>query len=164
MKENEAMNKQILVPMKRNDRAEEMIPYIEKVAWPGMKVVFLMRYPLGGIKWPTKEPDTETASEINELLDYYSWEGNLQRAEQKVSSACAALRTKDVEVTVDVYAGSLKKAVRSHTLNGDVHLIMTRAGIGQRIAGFLNGSSSLFDLFKRPTVSTVLLIHPGMAA
>jgi hypothetical protein len=41
---------------------------------------------------------------------------------------------------------------------------MQRAGIGQRIAGFLDGSSSLFELFKRPTVSTVLLIHPGVAA
>jgi hypothetical protein len=158
------MDKKILVPLGQNDRTEEMIPYIAKVARPGMKVVFLMRYPLGGIKWPTKEPDTETASEVKELLDYYSWGGNLQRAERKVSSACAALRTKGVEVAVDVYAGSLKKAVRSHTVNGDVHLIMTRAGIGQRIAGFLNGSNSLFDLFRRPAVSPVLLIHPGMAA
>ena len=120
------MNKKILVPLGQNDRTEELISYIEKVARPGMTVVFLMRYPVGGIKWPTKEPDTETASDVKELLDYHSSEGNLQRAEQKVASRCAALRTKGVEVAVDVYAGSLKTAVRSHTLNGAVHLIMTR--------------------------------------
>ena len=158
------MNKKILVPLAQHDRTEEMIPYIEKVARPGMKVVFLMRYPLGGIKWPTKEPDTETASEINEMLDYYSWEANLKRAKGEVAPAVEALGERGVEVTVDVYAGSLKKAVRSHTVNGDVHLIMTRAGIAQRIAGFLNGSSSLVDLFKRPARTPVLLIHLGMAA
>ena len=158
------MNKKILVPLAQNDRTEEMIPYVDKVARPGMKVVFLMRYPVGGIKWPTKEPDTETASEVKELLDYYSWEANLKRVKTETAPAAEALGRKGVEVAVDVYAGSLKKAVRSHTLDGDVHLIMTRAGIGQRTAGFLNGTSSLFDLFKRPTVSPVLLIHPGMAA
>jgi nucleotide-binding universal stress UspA family protein len=163
-KGDEAMNKKILVPLGQNDRTEELIPYIEKVARPGMKVIFLMRYPLGGIKWPTKEPDTETASEINEMLDYYSWEANLKQAKAEVVPAVKALERKGIEVTVDVYAGSLKKAVRSHAVNGDVHLIMTRAGIAQRIAGFFNGSTSLFDLFKRPARTPVLLIHPGMVA
>jgi hypothetical protein len=163
-KEDKAMNKEILVPLGQNDRTEELIPYVEKVARPGMKVVFLMRYPLHRIKWPTKEPDTETAAEVSELLDHYSWKANLKRAKAEIAPAVEILGRKGVEVAVDVYAGRLKKAVRSHTLNGDVHLIMTRGGIGQRIAAFLDGSSSLFDLFKRPTVSPVLLIHPGMAA
>lgn len=157
------MNKKILVPLGQYDRTEEMIPYVEKVARSGMKVVFLVRYPMG-IQWAIKEPDTETASEVTDLLDYYSWEANLKRAKAEVAPAVKALGRKGIEAAVDVYAGSLKKAVRSHTASGDVHLIMKRAGIGQRIAGFLDGSSSLFELFKRPTVSTVLLIHPGMAA
>ncbi|MEX0802252.1 MAG: hypothetical protein WD688_02865 [Candidatus Binatia bacterium] len=155
------MNKKILVPLGQHDRTEEMIPYIEGVARSGMRVVFLVRYPVGGLQWPTKEPETESASEVKELLDYYSWEANLERANADIAPAVEALGESGVEVSVDVYAGSLKKAVRSHTASGDVHLVMTRASIGQRIAGFLNGSSSLFDLFKQPTV---LLIHPGMAA
>ena len=157
------MIKKILVPLGQYDRTEEMIPYVEKVARSGMKVVFLVSYPMG-IQWSTKEPDTETPSEVKDLLDYYSWEANLKRAKADVAPAVKALGRKGIEVAVDVYAGSLKKAVRSHTGSGDVHLIMKRAGIGQRIAGFLDGSSSLVDLFKRPTVSTVLLTHPGMAA
>ena len=125
-----------------------------------MEVVFLVRYPVGGIKWPTKEPDTETASEVKELIDYYSWEENLRRAKSKVSSASEALRAKGVETGVDVYAGSLKKAVRSHTLNGDVHLIMTRAGIGDRIARLFDGTNSIFKWFKRSSFSPVMLINP----
>jgi hypothetical protein len=154
------MSKKILVSLGQNDRTAEMIPYIEKVARPGMKVVFLMRYPLGGIKWPTKEPDTETASEVNELLDYYSWEANLKRAKAEIAPAVEALRPKGVEVAVDVYAGSLKQAVRSHTRNGDVHLIMTRAGTGDWIARLFDGTNSVFKWFKRPSFSPVMLINP----
>ena len=158
------MRKKILVPLAQNERAEEMIPYIERVARPGMNVVFLVRYPADGFIWTKEEYGMRAALQAKELVNYYSWENNLENANRMVSPVCEALRAKGVEATVDVYAGSLKKAVRSHTASGDVHLIMQRAGIGQRIAGFLDGSSSLFELFKQPTVSTVLLTHPGMAA
>ena len=158
------MSKKILVPLAQNDRAEEMIPHVERVARPGMSVVFLVRYPTDGFVWTKEEYGIRAALQAKELVNYYSWENNLENARRKLSPVCEALRAKGVEATVDVYAGSLKKAVRTHTASGDVHLIMRRAGIGQRIAGFLDGSSSLFELFKRPTVSTVLLTHPGVAA
>jgi hypothetical protein len=158
------MNKKILVPLAQNDRAEEMIPYVERVARPGMNVVFLVRYPVNGFVWAKEEYGMRAALKARELVNFYSWENNLENAKRKLSHACEALSAKGVETTVDVYAGSLKKAVRSHTINGGVHLIITRAGIMERIAGLLNGSSSLFELFKRPTVSTVLLTHPGVAA
>ena len=154
------MNKKILVPLAENDRTEEMIPYVEKVARPGMKVVFLVRYPVDGFIWGQEEFGMKAALEAKKLVRYYSWEGNLRRAAEKVSSADAALRPKGVEVAVDVYAGSLKKAVRSHMLNGDVHLIMTRAGIGDWIARFCDGTNSVWNWFKRPRFSPVLLINP----
>ena len=154
------MNKKILVPLGRYDRTDEMIPYIEEVARPGMRVVFLMRYSVSGIKWPIKEPDTETASEVKELLDYYSLEANLKRAKAEIAPAVEALGESGVEVTVDVYAGSLKKAVRSHTASGDVHLILTRAGLGNWIARIFNGTNSVVKLFRRPSFSPVRLIDP----
>lgn len=154
------MNKKILVPLARNDRTEEMIPYVENVARPGMKVVFLVRYPVDGFIWAKEEFGMKSALEANKLVSHYSWEENLRRAERKVSSACAALRTKGVEVAVEVYAGSLKKAVRNHTLGGDVHLIMTRAGIGVWIARLFDGTVSVFNWFRRPSFSPVMLINP----
>ena len=158
------MTKKILVPLGRYDRSEEMIPYIENVARPGMKVVFLMRYRLDGIRLHKEEYGMKAALEAKNSVNYYSWEGNLENAKKRVAPACEALRAKGIDAAADVYAGSLTRAVRSHALNGDVHLIMTRAGIGQRIAGFLNGSRSLFDLFKGTAKSPVLLIHPGIVA
>jgi hypothetical protein len=160
VKEDEAMNKKILAPLGQYGRTEEMIPYVEKIARPGMKVVFLMRYPVDGFIWAKEEYGIRAALEAKELVNYYSWEGNLEKAKQQVAPACEALRAKGVEVTVDVYADSVKKAVRSHTLNGDVHLIMTRAGIGDWIARLFDGTNSVFKWFKRPSLSPVLLINP----
>jgi hypothetical protein len=154
------MSKKILVPLGQNDRTEEMIPYIEKVARPGMKVVFLMRYPMDGFIWAKEEYGMRAALKAKKLVNYYSWEGNLESAKKQVAPACEALRAKGIEADIDVYAGSLKKAVRSHTLNGDVHLIMTRAGIGDWIARLFDGPNSIFKWFKRPSFSPVMLINP----
>jgi len=154
------MNKKILVPLGRYDRSEEMILYIENVVRPGMKVVFLVRYPVDGFIWAKEEYGMRAALEAKKLVNYYSWEGNLEKAKKQVAPASEALRAKGIETVVDVYAGSLKKAVRSHTLNGDVHLIMTRAGMGDWIARIFDGTISVLKLFKRPSFSPVLLINP----
>src|SRR5215510_13031076 len=154
------MNKKILVSLGQYDRSEEMIPYIEKVVRPGMKVVFLMRYPVDGIGLRKEEYGMRAALEAKNLVNYYSWEGNLEKAKTRVAPACEALRAKGIEADIDVYAGSVKKAVRSHTLNGNVHLIITRAGIGDWIAWLFDGTTSIFQWFKRPSFSPVLLINP----
>src|SRR5262245_11962375 len=154
------MNKKILVPLGQYDRSEEMIPYIEKVVRPGMKVVFLMRYPVEGIGCRTAEDGMRAALEAKNLVNYYSWEGNLEKAKQQVAPACEALQARGIETAVDVYAGRLKKAVRTYTLDGDVHLIMTRAGIGDWIARLFDGTTSVFKWLKRPSLSPVLLIKP----
>jgi hypothetical protein len=154
------MNKKILVPLGQYDRSEEMIPYVEKVARPGMKVVFLVRYPVDGFIWAKEEYGIGAALKAKELLKYYSWEGNLEKAQMQAAPACEALRAKSIQAAVEVYAGSLNKAIRGHTLNGDVHLIMTRAGIGNWIGRLLDGTLSVFKWFKRPSFSPVMLINP----
>lgn len=157
------MNKHILVPMKRNDRAEDFIPYVEKVARRGMKVVFMVPYPVDGFRGSHEEFGRKAIEEGKRLVSYYTWDTNLQKAKDRISPALKILPAKGVEVAVDLYAGSMRRAVGEYAAKGDIHLIVTRAGIGQRIAGFLNGSNSLLDLFKRPALSPVLLVHPGMA-
>ena len=41
----------ILVPLRKHDRLDEIVPYIEEVAEPGASVVFLIRHPVSGFKW-----------------------------------------------------------------------------------------------------------------
>ena len=154
------MNKKILVPLGQYDRSEEMISYIENVARPGMKVVFLVRYPVDGFIWAKEEYGMRAALEAKQLVNYYSWEENLEKAKKQIGPACKALCAKGIEAAVDVYAGSLKKAVRSHTSNGDVHLIMTRAAMDNWIGRLLDGAMSIFRALKRPSFSSVMLINP----
>jgi hypothetical protein len=154
------MNKKILVPLGQYDRSEEMIPYIEKVARPGMKVVFLMRYPVDGFIWGKEEYGMKAALDARKLVNYYSWDGNLEKAKQQIAPACEALRANGIEAAMEVYAGSLKKAARSHMLNGDVHLIMVRAGIGDWMAKLFDGTTSVFKWFRLPSFSPVMLINP----
>lgn len=121
------MTAQILVPLGTTDRTDAMIPCIEKVARPGVKVVFLLPFPVNGPGY-SFHTDCFLLPRAEEMMNYYSWERNLQRARRKLSFASEVLRSKGVEVAVDVYIGSLKKAMRTHLLNGDVNLLMTRAG------------------------------------
>ena len=158
------MDEQILVPMKLSDRAEDFIPYLEKVARPGMKVVFMVPYPIDGFRWSHEESGRKMIEEAKMLASYYSWDSNLQKAKDRISPALKTLTAKGIEVGTDLDAGNMRKAVRDYTAKNDVHLIVTRTGVAQRIAAVLNGSNSVSDLFKRPALSAVLLIYPGLAA
>ncbi len=155
------MSKIILVALGRNDHTEEVIPYIEKLVQPGMQVVFLFRYPVAGFIWPREGIRRESSSEQKRLTDHYSWEENLLRAQKKVSPAFEVLQRKGAEVAVELYNGSLRKAISNHAPEGDVHLIMARAGIWQWVKSFFNGTNSAVKLFSRAGFSPVLLIHPG---
>jgi len=163
-KEDEAMNNKILVPMKRNDRLEDFIPYVEKVARPGMKVIFMMPYPVGGLCWSTEEFGQRAIVEGKRLTSYYTWDTNLQKAKGQISAALKFLPAKGIEVAVDLYAGSMRSVVRDQAAKGDVHLIVTRAGIGDWIARLSDGALSVFKWFRRPSFSPVMLINPRTLA
>ncbi|MGH7930728.1 MAG: hypothetical protein ACREQV_23400 [Candidatus Binatia bacterium] len=150
----------ILVPLKRSDQVKDLMPYVEKIARAGMKAVFLVPYPVDGVRWSNEESGIKAVIEGQQLVEYYNWENNLQKAKDRVSPAIEVLPSRGIEVVVDIYAGSLTAAIGDYTARGDVDLIVTAAGFGQRIAGLLNGSNSLFELFKRPSFLPALLIHP----
>lgn len=154
------MNKKILVPLGRYDRTEEMIPCVEKVARPGMKVVFLVPYPVDGFCWPKKELGMRGAFEATKVASYYSWEANLERAKKKIAPAADAFHAKGIEVAVEVYTGRLNRAVRAHAAGGNVHLIMTRAGMGERFARLFNGTVSMLPLFTRDNFTPIRLMQP----
>ena len=158
------MAKQILVPMKRNDRVEDFIAYIEKVARPGMKVVFMVRYPVDGLRWSNEEFGIKAIRDGISLANSYTWANCQKEAKERVSRASTALPARKIEVETNLYAGSIRSAVHERMTKGGVHLIVTRAGILEKIARLFNGTNSLLDLFKQPVESAVLMIHPGVGA
>jgi hypothetical protein len=161
------MGGQILVALKDDDRLEEIIPYIERIAQPGMRVVYLIRHSvivdlktiqdfgMGG-------EFLEEPSSIQKKIERDTVEEEQARLSQhKVFLAQEALRKKGIEMVVDVYRGRLKKVVGRYLRKGDVKFILTRArGVLHHI-GFLQELLSLVGLFKRPMPSPMVLVHPG---
>jgi hypothetical protein len=93
-------------------------------------------------------------------VDSYSWEANVKAANAQIARVCETLRVKGIEVAADVYAGSLKKLVRSHALNGHVDLIISRAAMDNWIGRLLDNMMSIFRSFKAPSIAPVMLISP----
>ncbi|HMA81678.1 MAG TPA: hypothetical protein VKR81_12345 [Candidatus Binatia bacterium] len=159
------MNK-ILVPLKKHDRIEEIVPYIEKVTEPGASVVFLIQRPISDFKWlqaycGIAQCGLGKTLAVRRMFASYSLNMQIQLAQRRVFQTCGALHDMGLNFTVDVYTGSLRKTLRSYANNGDVQLLVMRLGIGQRIMGFLQGVDSIGTMLRRPTASSVLLLQPG---
>lgn len=158
------MAEKILVALGDGDSAGELIPYIEKIAKPGMRVVFLVRYLVDGLYWligqvAAMETGTRNLARAKEIQGRWSWQNQERLAEKKVSSARERLRKCGVGVDVEVYAGSLRKALRDHTVSGDVHLVVMKSS---RFKSFLQGAVGAFGIFPKP--APVLLLNPARAA
>jgi hypothetical protein len=165
------MGSQILVALKSEDRLGQMIPYIEEIAQPGMKVVFLigfrpqaatsraLRYnSLGFNCFEDLRSAGELAGSPNENVDEAMEQPSLS-AEHKVFLALERLHKRGVEVAVDVYLGSLKRVMKNYLREGNVHFIMKRAGTGSAVMQFVRRAFPIFGSFNRRTFSPVLLLH-----
>ncbi len=164
------MARQILVPLKKNDRLGQVIPYIEKIAKPGMTVVFLIHSPLAGAlewsrdPWVTGEFSEEDLSWERRISKSYSLEDEQTRLDNyQVFLVQEALRRRGVEIVVDVYRGRLRKVVEEYRRKGDVELIMMRTEGAHWHFRFLQKTMSFFGL-KRHDFSAMLLLHPGAVA
>ena len=156
----------IIIPMSGSDRIDEVLPYLERVAQPDMKAVFLIHIDLSRFEEMTGQLlaiDTGLGSaslpgrnNSDELL-----EQRIRLAEARIFPACAALRARGVEIVVNVFAGSLRKAVRDYTLQEEVHLVMMRGEAGSRLIRTLRHAVSYLRRFRPETpLPPVLLFHP----
>jgi hypothetical protein len=159
------MAQKIVVPLRRHDRVEDVIPYLERVTQRGMKVVFLIHHPVNGLKWlqaycGIMECGLDSALMLRKMVESYSVKTRRQLAQQKVFQTCQALHRLEVETAVEVYSGSLTKSLRSYTSNGDGQLVLMPSGIGQRIGTLLRRTVSVCGLFQTPASPSVLLLYP----
>jgi hypothetical protein len=168
------MARKILVALKSEDRLSQMIPYIEKIAQPGMRVVFLIRFnpqpvsKASGHDWielnrPEEQAFFEEKLEKPRLAGTLSMEEQRLSTEHKVFLALEALIKSGVEITVDVYTGSLRRALKSYTCKGDVHLILMRAKTEMMMMDFLYKAFPVFGAFKHRTFAPVLVLHQTQA-
>ena len=158
------MAHKILVLLRRNERVEEAASYLRKIAQPGMKVVFLIPYPVEPWLWLRDHwVETESSREAllagRKIMAHYSWERQQALAEQKILPAREALVNRGVEVSVDLFTGGLNNVLRDYKPNGEVQWIMVRQGNGIRVKALLQRARSLLGLGGRPRVSPVLVLR-----
>ena len=85
---------------------EDVIPYLEQIAGPGSRIIFLVHYSVEGLDWFRSK---STASVIKEQKLV---------AKNKTFVALEPLRERDVRVALDIYAGPLRKVVKQYTGRG----------------------------------------------
>jgi hypothetical protein len=129
---------------------EDVIPYLEQIAGPGSRVIFLVHYSVEGLD---SFQSKLTASVIKEQ----------KLMTEKNNFALEPLRERDVTVALDIYAGPLRKVVKQYTLRGDIDLVMIVAGSRSRIGKLLH-NCLLFPNFSCVSKSaSVLLLRPNIS-
>jgi hypothetical protein len=168
------MAPQILVVLRNQDCLSHMIRTIEEVAQPGMKIVFLIH----SCRSALLHAFGDKGSELNRLEEVRLAEHRDERrvmreevgaaplidrhtlaAEHKVFLALEGLLKNGVELTVDVYTGSLRRVVKSYVRKGNVNLIMKSTRRVLTILGLIRRLLSLVSLFKEPSCSPIRLLH-----
>ena len=145
------MTGQILVPLRRNDKIEDVVPYLEQIARPGSRVILLIHYSVEGLDWLQSKLAVSVIEE-EKLV-----------AKKNTFLALEPLRQRDVTVALDIYAGPLRKVVKQYTLRGDIDLVMIVAGSRSRIGKLLH-NCLLFPNFSCVSKSaSVLLLRPNIS-
>jgi hypothetical protein len=153
LKEEVTMAGQILVPFNRHVKINDIISVIDAAGKPEMSVVFLIRYPVDSWAWFQNHwVETESSRDAmltgKKLMKRYSWEGQMALAEDMVAPWRYALEKIGVNVTVDVYAGSLSSAIEEYSRRDEISLVMqaenhlSRMGFLQRAAAFITGKNT----------------------
>jgi hypothetical protein len=162
------MAREILVPLKSSDRIEDVVPYIEKVAQAGMKVVFFIPYPANGLlelirdHWVEEENRSRVKAQARNILERYSREGQNKIAEARVAAAQEALAKKGVDVEVKIYTESLHTALETRTHDNNTFLVLMRKRMGSGIGAFLRRMRLPIGSFKRPVFrSSTMFLIPG---
>ena len=143
---------QILVPLRRNDRIEDVLPYLEQIARPGCKVTLLVHYSVEGLDWFQGQSMPSVVEEerpVDEKSTFLSLE---------------ALRERDVIVALDIYAGPLRKVMKQYALRGDIDLVMIAARGRSWIGRLLQNCLLFFNFSCVSKSASVFLMRPDIAA
>ena len=133
---------QILVPFNSQLRVKDIVSVIEEAAKPGMRVVFLVRYPVDPWEW-FQDHWVTTASARDAILagrkimEKYSWDGQRALAEEMVAPWRYVLQKTGVTVAVDVYTGSWSSVVENYSRGDGISLVMRDHLRQQHLGDFL---------------------------
>ena len=129
---------------------EDVIPYLEQIAGPGSRVIFLVHYSVEGLD---SFQSKLTASVIKEQ----------KLMTEKNNFALEPLRERDVTVALDIYAGPLRKVVKQDTGRGDIDLVMIAARGGSWLAKLFQNCLLFLNFSCLSKSSSVHLLRPDIS-
>jgi hypothetical protein len=141
----------ILVPLRRDDRIEDVVPYLEQIARPGCKVTLLIHYSVEGLDW-FQDKSISSVVEEQKLV-----------AKKNTFLALEPLRERGVTVALDIYAGPLRKVVKQYALRGDIDLVMIAASGRSWIGRLLQNCLFFFNFSCVSKSASVLLLRPDIS-
>ena len=155
---------QILVPLKRSDRLECFLPYVEEIAQPGMKGVLLLQSNVSALKDFSEQLLAIDAGIRPDLLAGGN-RGKDSLEEQKLVERtllplCDRLKKRGVHVSVNVYAGSLRRVARKAMQTNNVHLLMMRSRVDP-VRHYLRWVIPFAYSSDRASLPPVMLLHSG---
>jgi hypothetical protein len=152
------MSRQLLVPIKGRDRIEDLLPYLEDLARPGMKIVFLVHFGVNRF--------ADLAGQLLEIqgglptkftADSVVPQANFTR---RVERASQVLRRRGVRIEVKFYSGRWLSILRE-CQEADTHrLIVMRPGQPQ-VWRWLRNLFSKLQFTRTSPAMPVLLFHPS---
>ncbi len=158
----------ILVALSRDDRIEKIIPYLELMVRPGVRVIFLLRYPVEW--WPYLRDhwvESESVRKIESvgklLADRYSWEAQTAVAEKRISPVRNVLRAKEINVEAELYAGKLRSRLEEHAANGGLEGILVPVPRSYWSLGPFERGFTLFSRSRLAGTSPIMFLYPNCA-
>jgi hypothetical protein len=160
------MAREILVWLRRHDRIEEILPCIEKITQPGMKVVFLILYPVKlwpwvRDHWVTTDSPREAMVAGREIMAKYSWQAQKELADQKIFLARGVLQKKQVDVAVDLCVSRMRKAINDHSVDREARCVLFRTESRYHLINLIRRMLSHFGASKRSVSPPVHVLHLG---
>jgi hypothetical protein len=156
------MSGKIFVPLGKRDRIEEIIPYLDVLARPGMQVVFLTPY-REKVSWmevqlTAMQTGTKAITTTAALAANASREAHLRSVEEKIRPARRGLQKKGITAVVDCYSGSLRNAIRS--LRGPENEIIVLLSERTIMGKFIAQATKLFGSFRTGGAAPILFLRP----
>jgi hypothetical protein len=156
---------QILIALKRNDRVEEIIPFIQQIARPGMKLLCLVHCGVSGLNALMDQLLAIRTGIRLEVLAGSNSKGDVlkerrQWAEQRVLPACDVLRNRGVKIEVIAYAGRLQRVVQNYLQKEDIRLVMMPSR-GDWVTKYLYRIGPMARLLNSGRLRPVVFLLPG---
>jgi hypothetical protein len=155
------MKENILIPLRNSDDVHGITPYLETIAKPGDRVIFIVRcstdlcHKAFG-RTVLLEPGLPCSLVRPPVSGRWLRESKKRLAENRILSACANLCIRRVNIEVNAHSGSTSRIVKNYVLYGNGNFVVVRPKHG-RLRMFFDRMPGCRGSFKQP--APVLLLY-----